>query len=688
MKNYQKPILLLLCLIGLSGCKQKEGVLNIIPQPQHAEFLKGSFMLSQETRLYTNLQGEQREMLLAFLKESPLDLAIAEKEGNEQTINLLLMEPSEEFSKPESYHLAITPSQITISASSDAGLFYGVQSLLQTIDGTKEGEALPAMQIKDSPRFEYRGMHMDVSRHFRSKEFVLKQLDAMAYYKLNRLHWHLTDGAGWRIEIKKYPLLTEVAAWRPYSTWKEWWTADRKYCSKDDPKAQGGFYTQEEIKEVVAYATARHIIVIPEIEMPGHSEEVLAVYPQLSCSGKPYVDADFCIGNEQTFTFLQDVLTEVIALFPSQYIHIGGDEASKGGWRTCAKCAARMKAEKLKNVDELQSYLIHRMEEYLHSNGRKLLGWDEIMEGGLAPDATVMSWRGEEGGIAAARSGHQAIMTPGGYCYLDYSQDDPTVEPESIGGYLPLEKVYSYNPVPDSLTAAEQKLIMGVQANVWAEYITTNEHAEYMIYPRLLALAEVAWTAPERKSWPDFHRRALGAVQYLENQGYHPFPLHKERGEREVSLKSIKHLAVGKSVTYNAPYNKKYAAGGDSTLVDGIKGGWTYGDRRWQGFTNTDFDITIDLGAVVPIQSVSGEWMQSIGPWVWMPNEVAIEISTDGKEFSLLSRVPNEVPRDLEKLTFHDFGWKGEAKARYVRYVAHPNDIKDSWMFIDEIVIR
>ncbi len=662
-------------------------VLNLIPQPSQVDWRQGSFSLSQKTRLYTNLTGEQRENLLVLLKGSALDLPQTKKERKEQTISLLLVKPSDAYPTEESYTLSVTASKITIAAPTETGLFYGVQSLLQIIRLAETPSVVPAMEVSDTPRFAYRGMHLDVSRHFRSKEFVMKQIDAMASYKLNRFHWHLTDGAGWRIEIKKYPLLTDVAAWRPYESWKEWWKGGSKYCSKDDPKAQGGYYTQEDIKEVVAYAAARHITVIPEIEMPGHSEEVLAVYPELSCAEKPYVNSDFCIGNEQTFTFLQDVLTEVMALFPSQYIHIGGDEAGKGGWKTCPKCKARMEAEKLQNVDELQSYLIHRIEVFLNANGRKLLGWDEIMEGGLAPDATVMSWRGEEGGITAARSGHRAIMTPGGYCYFDHSQDDPTSEPESIGGYVPLKKVYSYNPVPDSLTTEQKKLILGVQANLWTEYIGTPEYAEYMLYPRLLALAEVAWTPLEQKSWPDFHRRALVAVEDLKGRGYHPFDLSKEKGERAVSLQPVEHLAVGKPVTYNTPFSPQYPAGGNQALVNGLRGGWTYGDQRWQGFLEQGMDVTIDLGAVTPIHSISADWMQISGPWVWMPEYVEIETSEDGKTFAPLCRIDNDLSREYDRLIFREFGWKGEINARYVRYVAH-TDKKGGFIFTDEIVIR
>ena len=679
-------VALLLCLFVCDAVAQQQP-LNLIPQPAQVDFKQGSFTLNKKTRLYTNMQGKKRENLMVLLAGSAFELPVVKKERKENFVRFLLVEPSAAYPSAESYTLSVSSKGVTVAASAEAGLFYGAQSLFQLAPSPEARSVIPAVEITDTPRFEYRGFHLDVSRHFRNKEFVMKQLDAIARYKLNRFHWHLTDGAGWRIEIKKYPLLTDLAAWRPYQSWKEWWKNGRQYCTKDDPKAQGGYYTQEEIKEVLAYAAARHITIIPEIEMPGHSEEVLAVYPELSCAGKPYVNSDFCIGNEQTFTFLQDVLTEVMALFPSQYIHIGGDEAGKGGWKTCSKCQARMETEKLKDVDELQSYMIHRIEVFLNANGRKLLGWDEIMEGGLAPDATVMSWRGEGGGIAAARAGHRVIMTPGAYCYFDHSQDDPTSEPESIGGYLPLQKVYSYNPVPDSLTVEQQKLILGVQANLWTEYIGTPEYAEYMIYPRLLALAEVAWTPLDRKSWSDFHRRALLEVEELEHRGYHPFPLSQEKGERVVSLQPIEHLAVGKLITYNAPFSSQYPAGGNQALVNGLRGGWTYGDQRWQGFLGRGLDVTIDLGAVTALQAISADWMQLIGPGVWMPEQVEIETSEDGKTFTPLCRINNDLSTEYDKLIFREFGWQGTTKARYVRYVARIGK-QGGFIFTDEIVIR
>ena len=471
----------------------------------------------------------------------------SEKEGHaDRCFSLLITAKNHQLPSPESYTLSVTPQQILIRATSGAGLFYGMQTLLQLAQPSGAGSySIASVEIEDTPRFAYRGLMLDVSRHFSTKEFIKKQIDALAYYKINRLHLHLTDAAGWRLEIKKYPLLTEFAAWRTDPTWKQWWNGGRKYVRFDAPGAYGGYYTQNDIREILEYARQHYITVIPEIEMPSHSEEVLAAYPQLSCSGEPYKNSDFCVGNEETFTFLENVLTEVMELFPSEYIHIGGDEAGKSAWKTCPKCQKRMKDEHLANVDELQSYLIHRIEKFLNNHGRHLLGWDEILQGGIAPNATVMSWRGEEGGIAAVTSGHRAIMTPGAYCYLDSYQDAPYSQPEAIGGYLPLKKVYSYNPVPASLTAEQAKLVYGVQGNLWVEYIPTPEHVEYMIYPRILALAETAWSAPERKSWPDFHTRALSAVADLQAKGYHPFDLKKEIGSRPESLQPVKPFGIG-----------------------------------------------------------------------------------------------------------------------------------------------
>lgn len=668
---------------------------NIIPIPLKMEQADGMFHLSHETRLYTNLKGSEKKALANYMATlpAPFSSKLKGKKGpGRNTISLLktsstdILQPSE-----EAYELNVTPQQVVISATTDAGLFYGLQSLLQLSEPTGEGAwSIPATRITDTPRFAYRGFMLDVSRHFRTKEFVKKQMDALARYKINRLHLHLTDAAGWRIEIKKYPRLTEFAAWRPEANWKQWWSGEngRQYCEQSDPRAQGGFYTQDDIRELVSYAAERHITLIPEIEMPAHSEEVLAAYPELSCAGRPYTSADFCVGNEKTFTFLENVLTEVMALFPSEYIHIGGDEAGKNEWKTCPKCQQRMKDENLKDVNELQSYLIHRAEVFLNSKGRKLLGWDEIMEGGLAPNATVMSWRGEEGGINAVKAGHRAIMSPGSHCYIDSYQDAPYSQPEAIGGYLPLSKVYAYNPIPKVLSAEEAKLIYGVQANLWAEYIETDEHYEYMIYPRILALAEVAWSQPERKEYNEFHTRALKAVDWLQAKGYHPFPLKDEIGDRAERIQPINHLAIGKTVKYNAPYSPSYPAQEEKTLTDGNRGSWTYSDGIWQGFISRNrLDVTIDLDVETEIHSISADFMQVVGPEVFLPGEVIISVSSNGTDFVELMRLTHKVAKS-DATAFKNYGWQGNGRARYVRYQALADKDCSGWIFTDEIVVK
>lgn len=674
-----------LLLIGNSCSERKE--IDVIPMPRSVEYHSGNFTISPETKFYTNLSAESRQALTDYLEGTSLgSVPFAESATGNNGIELNLCDSSI-VTGNEAYRIEIDKKGVRLSANTETGIFYGLQTLLQLLNNG-DNKTLPALTINDSPRFPYRGLHLDVSRHFFDKEFVKKQLNAMAYFKMNRLHWHLTDGAGWRIEIKKYPRLTSFAAWRPFDKLNDWWVGGRTFCEQDDSRAVGGYYTQDDIREVVAYAAERHITIIPEIEMPGHSEEVLATYPELSCSGKPYVNADFCIGTEKTFEFLENVLLEVIDLFPSEYIHIGGDEASKSSWKTCPRCQKRMADEHLNSVDELQSYMIHRIEKFLNDHGRKIIGWDEIIEGGLSPTATVMSWRGEEGGIKAVKAGNQAIMTPGKYCYLDAFQDAPNTQPMAIGGYLTLEKVYSFEPVPDSLSTKEAELILGVQGNVWTEHIPTPEHYEYMIYPRILALAEIGWSPSEVKKWDNFHTRALQAVNILREQGYNPFPLEKEIGDKPESYQKVNHLAIGKKVTYANPYSNHYAAQGEKTLVDGIRGGWMYNDDRWQGFIDCDFDVTIDLGKETDIKQVCAEFIQLKGPYVWLPKQVIISSSVDGEHYDTLAIVDNDISPDIETLQFKEFGWEGNAKARYIRYKALSNGIAGGWLFTDEIRIK
>lgn len=684
MKQLLIVIFYVATMFSTATASQVEDV-YIIPRPQTMHVQAGHYLLARQSAFTCNLSGTDRDDFVRYLENSPLGLQY-QKNAAPVTFRLTPSGPSK--TNEEGYQIVINPQGIKVEAASTAGLFYAFQSLLQLAQpDTASGYCFPLVEIKDYPRFSYRGLHLDVSRHFRTKEFVKKQLDALARYKLNRFHWHLTDGAGWRIEIEKYPELTHKTAYRPFPDWKSWSKGGQTYCTSDTPGAEGGYYTKEDIREVVEYARERHITIIPEIEMPGHSEEVLVAYPQLACEGLP-AGGEFCPGREETFTFLTSVLTEVMELFPSEYIHIGGDEASTAHWKRCTLCQKRMHAEGLKDESELQAYLISRIEKFLQAHNRKLIGWDEILSGDLSKDAAVTVWRSEEKSIEAVRRGLSTVMSPGSYCYLDGYQDAPATQPEAIGGYLPLQRVYSFEPIPAQLTSKEAVHIWGVQANVWTEYIPTAEHAEYMIYPRLLALAEVAWTQPEQKDWKRFHAEALSEVDKLRDLGYHTFDLKNEVGERPIALAVDNHKAKGKKVNYITPYSEHYPAGGNLALTDGLHGGWTYGDNRWQGFLNSDAEFVIDLEKQEKLHWISADFMQLIGPYVWLPKEITISVSSDGREFVDLKHISTELPVTDEKLTIQTYAWNGDCIARYIRINAKSNGMDGGWLFVDEIVVK
>ena len=586
----------------------------------------------------------------------------------------------------EGYALSTTPEGIIVTANAPVGAFYALQTVRQLVESGDWQTGI----IADYPRFEYRGVLIDISRHFRTVDFLKRQIDMMARLKMNRLHLHLTDAAGWRLQIDSYPRLTSYAAWRTPHDWKGWWNGDRKHVEEGSEGASGGYLTKAEARELVAYAADRYITIIPEIEMPGHSDEVLAAYPELKCTHKPEYQGDLCIGKEATFVMMQAILDEVIEIFPSEYIHIGGDEAGKGDWKLCEDCQRRMREEGLESVDELQSYMIHRIEKYLNSKGRQIIGWDEILEGGLAPNATVMSWRGEEGGHIAAKAGHKVVMSPHGYCYIDAPQDAPYSQPESIGGYLPLEKVYSYEPVPESMPKEVGDYILGVQANLWAEFIVEDSHYEHMLWPRAIAVAEIGWSQPENRNYADFRERAIKIVDRMIEQGYKPFDLKNEIGNRPESKVDVEHLARGKKVTYLEPsryYAPKYAAAYDATLTDGKRGTWTYADERWQGFLGRGgVDVVIDMEEITTVRSISADFMQICGPGVFMPCLVEIAVSTDGENYTKIADIEHEVIID-ELPSFKAFGWEGEVEARYIRYKAHRSKYT-GFLFVDEIVVK
>ena len=711
--------LALACSSLLFSCAPKEvPQVNLIPKPVNIEVTGGYFKVDSN---------------LIF--------------GNDQSGTIrYVVDESFNGGNPEGYALDVTEKGIELRAASKSGLFYGEQTLRQLY--TSKG--IPCVSIQDNPRFPYRGLHLDVSRHFFPKEEVMKLLNVMSYYKLNTLHMHLTDAGGWRIQMDKYPKLTTDVAFRTEYDWQKWWDGkDRKYLPEGTPGAYGGYFTKEDIREIVDYATARHINIIPEIEFPGHSDEVFVAYPELSCAGKPYTTGDFCIGNEKSFTFMEDVLSEVIELFPSEYIHIGGDEAGKGAWKTCPKCQGLMRRNGMKDVDELQSYMIHRAEEFLISKGRKLIGWDEILEGGLAPEATVMSWRGEEGGIKSARMGHDVVMTSGGYMYFDFYQADPKTQPYAIGGYTPIKRAYSYNPVPvDSLTAEESKHILGVQANTWTEYIKDEKHLEYMMFPRALAVAEIGWTPQEDRSWEDFKPRMNANIPVLQRMGIHTFTLSDEiettmevdtlRREIKVMLDAEKYPAeiryttdgsipTASSRVYDGPivvkdsadikaaifrdgqlqgtptekkvdyhrginkpihYNSKLYSGYMAGGMNALLDGYRGGLTYLDGRWQgylNDLDCVVDMGEVTDIHKVSSRFMQLIGPGVYQPGEVELLTSEDRENYISQGVIPTTISNTDKDLSFQEYTFNGDWKARYIRIKA--KEANKGFIFTDEIVI-
>ncbi len=754
--------------------------LNVVPRPASVKPGKGFFVISSSTTLRIAGRSEEAEKIARFLTD-----AVRSQGGPDLTVGkgvpasaggsaiLLKIDPKAKI-PDEGYDLRVIPSRITLRAKQPAGLFRGVQTLIQMLPGlpgqvSDAAMEIPAVQIRDYPRFPYRGMHLDVSRHFFPKEFVLRYIDLIARYRMNTFHWHLTDDNGWRIEIRKYPELTSVSAWRADHEDKPW--TERPAAKPGEKATYGGFYTQEEIREVVKYAADRYIVIIPEIEMPAHAVEVLAAYPRLSCTGGPFAvptgsywpnNDIYCAGNDSVFTFLQDVLTEVMELFPSGYIHIGGDEADKTNWKKCAKCQARIAAEGMQDEKELQSYFIRRIEKFIVERGRKIIGWDEILEGGLAPEATVMSWRGVEGGIAAARQGHDAIMTPTSYCYLDYYQADPAFEPRSIGGFVTLKKVYTYEPVPEELTPREARHILGVQGNLWTEWISTPGHAEYMALPRMIAIAEVGWSPKVFRNWDDFRRRMDRQYAWLASAGYNfsrgsfraevttrfdkkkgasllvltseqkDIPIHYTLNGDDVTASSpvytspvelrknsviraglfeegrlkekitempfLFHLGLGAPVRYSALYSGRYPASGEGALTDGLRGSVNHRDGLWQGFLGRDFETVVDLGTVMPVNSVQMNFLQNQKSWIFLPVVVEYSLSSDGKSYHSVNEVLHKISPREEQAFIQPFNFQFMAgtQARFVKIRAkslgrcpdwHDGAGEPCWLFCDEIVV-
>ena len=692
-----------------SGGKTETEDCPILPRPQQVDRQQGQYVMRGEQTVAFPDSSAGAHTVFRYLSEALRPAGISLKQVAPEAKASIRWSFSDQLAE-EAYTLTITPEAISICSNPSAkGLFYGVQSLLQLLPPSawdtkqkpEKSYQLPAMNLTDAPRFAYRGAMMDVGRNFLPKEAVLKMLDLMAFYKLNTFHFHLTDDQGWRIEIKKYPRLTEKGAYRKQTQVGH---CDYYFPRRYDGIEKRGFYTQDEIREIVRYAADRFITVIPEIEMPGHSSAALACYPELSCGlGKTYVVRDYYdvfdevyCPKEHTFRFLEDVLTEVIDLFPSHYIHIGGDECPKKAWKKCSHCQALMKQLNLPDESALQSWFIHRIEKFVNSRGRDIIGWDEILEGGLAPRATVMSWRGEAGGIEAARQQHSVIMTPGEYCYFDFYQEDPEEAPLAIGGYLPLDKVYSYNPLPGELTAEEQKYIIGVQANIWGEYIQTPDYFEYMTFPRLIAMSEVQWTQPERKDFASFARRLDREFERLGYRGVnacrHFYNVLIEGGWKEekknfeVDLHTLCpdadiRYAIGDSVItpssarYEHPivlteeatvYAQAFRQGKplgnvtrrtfavnkatgcryactpaaeweytqeDTGLTDGVRG-YAKNLRCWGRLGQDTARVTLTLHQTDTLQEVRFASVWRPANELWPPRAVRVSVSTDGQQFT------------------------------------------------------
>lgn len=534
-----KSLFLLLILYNSAFSQQFENIYAIIPKPQKIIPALGTFTITRSTALCTSFHHSEIKEFAYYVAKflsTPIGEIQLSRNIPSQDYIALDIDEKNNFDQ-EGYQLSVTPEGIKISASTVIGAFWAFQTLRQLMPPVVEMQVplagskitIPCVTIIDAPRFKYRGLHLDVSRHMFPVEFIKKYIDLMAYYKLNMFHWHLTDDQGWRIEIKQYPKLQETSAFRNQTMVG----SGRTYPHKFDGKSYGGYYTQEEIKEIIEYARQRHITIIPEIELPGHSLAALAAYPELGCSTGPYktgtrwgiIDDVYCPGNEDTFTFLENVLKEVFDLFPSQYIHIGGDEVVKTRWQACTQCQNRIHDEGLQNEFELQSYVIKRIEKFINKHGRTIIGWNEILEGGVTNNTIVMSWRETEGALDAVNHNNRVIQTPNEYLYFDYYQSKSSTEPLAIGGYLPLEKVYSFDPVPTELDQNKASLILGAQANVWTEYITTTQQVEYMAFPRALALAEVVWTDSSQKNYGNFIQRLDDHIEHLRalNVYYAPY---------------------------------------------------------------------------------------------------------------------------------------------------------------------
>ena len=732
MKNIFTILILSILILTtiITSAQEKGNNINIIPKPKSIVVNEGTFNLNPLTKIYYKNEAKQiAEYLNQIISPSTgfdLIMKVWDNKVEDNSIIISLSNSLTNFGK-EGYTLAVNSNNVLLEASELNGLFYGVQTLRQLLPVEIETKVkvdnvewkIPCVVILDEPEFVWRGLNLDCCRHFMTKEFVKRYIDLLAYHKFNTLHWHLTEDQAWRIEIKKYPELTKKGAFRTY----------------DDGSVYGGFYTQEDIKEVVAYAQSRFINVVPEIEMPGHSTAAISCYPEISCTGGPFEVGTFwgiyydiyCAGNEKTFQFLENVISEVVDLFPGKYIHIGGDEAPKNRWKECPKCQQRINDENLKDEHELQSYFVKRMEKFINSKGKQIVGWDEILEGGLAPEATVQSWRGVKGAIDAAKQGHDVIVSPTSHCYFDYPVD-----------VTDMQKVYLFDPIPAELTDDERKHVLGSEGNMWTEY-APQELIDDRLFPRMIALSEVVWTYPAERDYESFRQRVqkhydrldvLGVTYGLEtkpfeiekiyNEKTNAFDLSISQIQKDINLyafskqrgpmlsnpsgvekfniqvsqteefefsfarsrsnvgKIFKHnftfnKATRKDVNLTYPYSEKYSAGGTNALTDGMRGSDTFrgGDKSWQGYQGTDFEALIDLGESTNVNKISIGFFQASSSWIVFPEYVEFYISEDGLNFKEVQKIINESSLRNPDWVQKDFiASLGNINGRYVKIFA------------------
>jgi len=754
-----KKILTLLIVILISSTNYLSQVmnnnLNVIPKPKSIVTNEGNFVLNPDTKIFFDQNSKQiADYFVEVINPATgYDLRPNIWNGRVETNSIIfsLTSSNKDYGN-EGYSLAINPFNVIVEANQLNGLFYGVQTIRQLfnpyINSVAKVEGvdwnLPCVVVLDKPEFSWRGLNLDCCRHFMSKDFVKRYIDLLAYHKFNTLHWHLTEDQAWRIEIKKYPELTKKGAYRTY----------------DDGSTYGGFYTQDDIKEVVQYAASRFINVVPEIEMPGHSTAAISCYPEISCTGGPievgtfwgiYYDI-FCAGNEKTFEFLENVISEVVDLFPSKYIHIGGDEAPKNRWQNCPKCQQRIKDENLKDEHELQSYFIKRMEKFINAKGKQIIGWDEILEGGLAPEATVQSWRGVKGAIDAAKQGHDVIVSPTSHCYFDYPVD-----------VTDLQKVYSFDPVPPELTLDERKHVLGSEGNMWTEY-APQELVDDRLFPRMLALAEVIWNYPAERNYDEFNQRVQSHYNRLDlldvNYGLEtkPFEIEKiysdanknfsvkinqlqpdlnlkvgsyeqnflinqnenvfsfdveksanaliflERNNKRVG-KTFKHgftlnKAAKKSAKLTYHFSEKYSAGGVEALTDGLRGSDSFrgGDQSWQGYQGTDFEAVVDLDKPQEFSKIAVGFFQASSSWIVFPQYVEFYTSVDGIDYVNAGKV--DIPSSIRNPDWLQKDFSVYVPGTYARYIKifaknydelpkwHPEAGGKPWLMVDEIIVE